>query len=52
MDRRKLLGAAAIAVPAIAGASLLNDLDFGADPRSESTEGFSSQAACATRSAS
>lgn len=44
MDRRKLLGAAAIAVPAIAGAALIGDLDLGPDPRAESTGGFAGQA--------
>ncbi|GAA0219298.1 cellulase family glycosylhydrolase [Cryptosporangium japonicum] len=44
MDRRKLLGAAAIAVPAIAGAALLSDLDLGPDPRSQSGESFAGQA--------
>jgi len=44
MDRRKLLGAAAIAVPAIAGAALLSDFDLGTDPRSESTETVVGQA--------
>ncbi|WP_218617241.1 cellulase family glycosylhydrolase [Cryptosporangium aurantiacum] len=43
MDRRKLLGAAAIAVPAIAGAALLSDLDLGTDTRSTG-ESFAGQA--------
>ncbi|WP_345729791.1 cellulase family glycosylhydrolase, partial [Cryptosporangium minutisporangium] len=57
MDRRKLLGAAAIAVPAIAGAALLSDLDLGSDARpaaeglASPVEGVSGDAAVAQNAA-